>query len=599
MGLAASQARLLTITARKADCEFQSMSLSHQKLSLSRDMEKVSSAYQNSLNTTKLMYDYQGSGESNINLTYGLLMTPSVYNDYYPKLVTDAQNRVMLNSSYAAAARAAGIPAEGLNGTPSSDVRNKFVEALANQGVITATSAATIVGTNYSNTLGLGKTTSTTAVTTDYTYQQFMDVIKTNTDSTSTAGVTLGVGGVLNGAGNVFENERFYRVTDGNVENTELGSSAGTGGSVTLYDLLSGNSQYYLSILSKKGGELPIYGADYLQNKIAGDGGILDWMMDQFSSVLGGIAANDTALQYAYNAVYDMIVPNTHLQDWHNGVNGDTSYKDHLDQKKSKLEEWAQPENSQLKQWMDEIGEGEITQNHRSHDDSKMQRSQNYMGFTYTADKNASGFFYSKTHKDRNDKSQVSINLNNIAQAFLTAYVQYMQGIGESQYSFQKGDKSQCNLYDGTDKNFKFTVYAGSETEDDSTQLISNFYDSMFNMICMNGWTENDKIDDADYMSEMMKNGMAFISSISDDGYYYQGNYSTDKCILEVTDTEAIARAEAKYNTEKTKIENKEDTIDLKMKNLDTEISSLTTEYDTTKQVISKAIEKSFKRYEA
>lgn len=590
MGLAASQARLLTITARKADCEFQSMSLSHQKLSLSRDMEKVSSDYQNSLNTTKLMYDYQGSGESNINLTYGLLMTPSVYNDYYPKLVTDAQNRVMLNSSYAAAARAAGIPAEGLNGTPSSDVRNKFVEALANQGVITATSAATIVGTNYSNTLGLGKTTSTTAVTTDYTYQQFMDVIKTNTDSTSTAGVTLGVGGVLNGAGNVFENERFYRVTDGNVENTELGSSVGTGGSVTLYDLLSGNSQYYLSILSKKGGELPIYGADYLQNKIAGDGGILDWMMDQFSSVLGGIAANDTALQYAYNAVYDMIVPNTHLQDWHNSQ----EYKDHLDQKKSKLEEYAQPENSQLKQWMDEIGKGEDTKGFRSHNDSTMQKSQNYMGFTYTADKNQ-GFL----HKDRNDKSQVSINLNNIAQAFLTAYVQYMQGVGDSQYSFQKGDKSQCNLYDGTDKNFKFTVYAGSKTEDDSTKLISNFYDSMFNMICMNGWTENDKIDDADYMSEMMKNGMAFISSISDDGYYYQGNYSTDKCILEVTDTEAIARAEAKYNTEKTKIENKEDTIDLKMKNLDTEISSLTTEYDTTKQVISKAIEKSFKRYEA
>lgn len=594
MGLAASQARLLTITARKADCEFQSMSLSHQKLSLSRDMEKVSSDYQNSLNTTKLMYDYQGSGESNINLTYGLLMTPSVYNDYYPKLVTDAQNRVMLNSSYAAAARAAGIPAEGLNGTPSSDVRNKFVEALANQGVITATSAATIVGTNYSNTLGLGKTTSTTAVTTDYTYKQFLDVIKTNTDSTSTAGVTLGVGGVLNGAGNVFENERFYRVTGGTVEPTELGSSVGTGDSVTLADLLEGNSQYYLSILSKKGGELPIYGADYLQNKIAGDGGILDWMMDQFSSVLGGIAANDTALQYAYNAVYDMIVPNTHLQDWHNGVNGDTSYKDHLDQKKSKLEEYAQPENSQLKQWMDEIGKGEDTKGFRSHNDSIMQKSQNYMGFTYTADKNQ-GFL----HKDRNDKSQVSINLNNIAQAFLTAYVQYMQGVGDSQYSFQKGDKSQCNLYDGTDKNFKFTVYAGSETKDDSTQLISNFYDSMFNMICMNGWTENDKIDDADYMSEMMKNGMAFISSISDDGYYYQGNYSTDKCILEVTDTEAIARAEAKYNTEKTKIENKEDTIDLKMKNLDTEISSLTTEYDTTKQVISKAIEKSFKRYEA
>ena len=67
----------------------------------------------------------------------------------------------------------------------------------------------------------------------------------------------------------------------------------------------------------------------------------------------------------------------------------------------------------------------------------------------------------------------------------------------------------------------------------------------------------------------------------------------------EVADEEAIAKAEAKYNTEKTRIENKEQTIDLKMKNLDTEISSLTTEYDTTKGIISKAIEKGFKRYEA
>ena len=92
---------------------------------------------------------------------------------------------------------------------------------------------------------------------------------------------------------------------------------------------------------------------------------------------------------------------------------------------------------------------------------------------------------------------------------------------------------------------------------------------------------------------------MVYISSISDDGYYYQGNYATDKNISEVPDEEAIAKAEAKYNTEKNKIENKEQKIDMKMKSLDTEIASLTTEYDTTKSVISKNIEKSFKRYDA
>jgi hypothetical protein len=86
---------------------------------------------------------------------------------------------------------------------------------------------------------------------------------------------------------------------------------------------------------------------------------------------------------------------------------------------------------------------------------------------------------------------------------------------------------------------------------------------------------------------------------MSSDGFYYQGNYGTDKTILEVQDQDAIAKAQAKYNTEKSKIEFKEDRIDLKMKNLDTEISSLTTEYDTTKQLLGKVIEKSFKRYDA
>jgi hypothetical protein len=213
------------------------------------------------------------------------------------------------------------------------------------------------------------------------------------------------------------------------------------------------------------------------------------------------------------------------------------------------------------------------------------------LGFSYNAARNGSG----KTHKQT---SEVAVDLNNLAQLFLTAYVQYMQGIGDSNYSWEKGLLSASNLYDGTSDDYTFSIITDTEVDGDS-QLYANFYDAMFNRICLNGWVENDQIDDADYMTELLKSGMAYISSISDDGYYYQGNYSTDPYISEVTDDEAIARAEAKYNTEKTKIENKEDTIDLKMKNLDTEISSLTTEYESTKQVITKAIEKSFKRYEA
>ena len=57
MGLAASQARFLAITARKMNCEFQSMQIAQEKLSVTRDLQKAAQDYQNSLTQTKLIWD--------------------------------------------------------------------------------------------------------------------------------------------------------------------------------------------------------------------------------------------------------------------------------------------------------------------------------------------------------------------------------------------------------------------------------------------------------------------------------------------------------------------------------------------------------------
>ena len=130
MGLSASQARLLTITSRKSDCEYQSMRLSHQKIALSREMNEISNEYQNSLNQTILYYDFYGKGDTSNPLNYNLLMTPSALNDYLPTLITNQQGRVVVDSAIATAAKAAGIPQEGLNGLPSEDMRNAFIEGL-------------------------------------------------------------------------------------------------------------------------------------------------------------------------------------------------------------------------------------------------------------------------------------------------------------------------------------------------------------------------------------------------------------------------------------------------------------------------------------
>ena len=156
-------------------------------------------------------------------------------------------------------------------------------------------------------------------------------------------------------------------------------------------------------------------------------------------------------------------------------------------------------------------------------------------------------------------------------------------------------EKSTSKLIDD---NFVFNVVQEVDTSGDSV-LIANFYDMLFNQIATKGWVENDKVNDNEYLEEMLQNGGMYISTIADDNYYYMGNYSTNSYIKEITDEEGIAQAEAIYNREKEKITYKENILDMKMKNLDTEISALTTEYDTVKSVISKNIEKTFKRYNA
>ena len=91
-----------------------------------------------------------------------------------------------------------------------------------------------------------------------------------------------------------------------------------------------------------------------------------------------------------------------------------------------------------------------------------------------------------------------------------------------------------------------------------------------------------------------LKNGQLFISTLNTDGYYYQGHYTNSAHIAEVTDEDAIAQAEAEYNVTKSKLNYKEESLELELKNIDTELSALTTEYDTVKNLISKNVEKVF-----
>jgi len=221
-----------------------------------------------------------------------------------------------------------------------------------------------------------------------------------------------------------------------------------------------------------------------------------------------------------------------------------------------------------------------------------------HIGWTSNSYKNAVvGWFEDK-------KSEARLDIGNMLNAYLTYFADYMNGTSKTDkygmevFYVNKGQIVEANRLANTNNTFEYVWKVGSDVSSyDLGQ--ATFYDTLFNQICSKGWTENERIVENDYLREMLQNGMQFISKVKDDGYYYQGNYATDAYIKEIPDESLIAKAEAKYNTEKAKLNTKEETIDMKMKNLDTEISSLTTEYDTVKNIISKNVEKCFKRFNA
>ena len=82
MGLAASQARLLTITARLADNELRSQTINNAKMRLATQSSQASENYVNALNQASLMftnYDSTGAEQSQL-LTFNALTGYSQYN---------------------------------------------------------------------------------------------------------------------------------------------------------------------------------------------------------------------------------------------------------------------------------------------------------------------------------------------------------------------------------------------------------------------------------------------------------------------------------------------------------------------------------------
>lgn len=692
MGLAASQARFLCITARKADCEYKSTELAQQKLEITNQLSDISTEYSNAMNATKLMWS-NDAVDGDFSMSYGLLMTPSVANDYNPYMVTTASGAIVLNSEYAAAAKAAGISKAG--GIGSQDSRDKFIAALSYQGLITDTTSKAITRTDYevdtdktaANNKITFKTNPTTATSgVDWNSAAGMGAIPKNKNSV--AAMTLS--DIINSSAigqktidwaKVSANGKTTKkeYTEETSRLQKLVSKAQTGNITDdIVNQLKRDKANYMSANPapkdtetekrakydadiKKFDEM-ITQASYIQTKKADDKGNITYTYkdaagkEQTASFNKTTALNNIKTQLqsdldTYEKAHETSVVdfkdtfNTTANSLASGKNGGKTF--------------SVVENGVINHYADEISSisiGDILSNQvvlmSNNTDLTAFKQQvvellnsivGVFGYSKSEDLTGQGlnvdeasakalkFAYDmviatylntkaveRTGNRTSDKSTVdnsayqnavdynrigsdnendgkgtycAVSLTNMLNSFLTYYENSLTG-ADSPYVVGKSVETSQYVTD----NSGYT-YIGQDDEDSVTEAdkkSADFFDEVYNNILEHGWREDASIDDSEYLENAIKNGNYSMSSLNNDGYYYQTRYNETGYVVEVSDKDAIARAEAEFTSKKAELTYKEDSIDLKTKQLDAEISSLSTEYDTVKSLISKSIEKTF-----
>lgn len=620
MGLATSQARFLCITARKADCEYKSTELAQQKLEITNQLSDISANYANAMNSTKLVWK-NDLVENDYGLTYNLLMTPSAANDYNPYMVTTSSGAIVLNSEYAAAAKAAGISKAG--GISSADGRDKFIAALVPGGIVTQDTANSIMTTDYvatkmdDGTLKVDKA-NTSATTGNVGWNSGAGMGSTPLDKNSVDGLDISalitsdlIGKQLVDWAQLITTSS-EQITSAKYDSTIKDYDVQIKKAATALQYAEANTEDYTA--KKKALEaLQDAKADFI--KEAKKKGIVDVTRDNFQ--MDNNSIRDTGFTVVSNGtitydedtikkmtIGDLLSSNIVLMTQNQSADKMSKYATKLmesiasifgyrnsghglnmDSKSNEALEFAMTmvKNINLK------ASNAITQG-TSVDDKAMTNNSAYVNANDYNRIGTSGKYVFPT----GPVSYQAVSVSNLLSSFLTYYDNYMNG---NSSAYVVGKRVDTSAFVTDDRNYRYFAEAEG-TATSQKEKLADFYDQLYNNLCEKGWREDASVQDNEYLENALKTGRYAMSSLHEDGYFYQTRYNETGYIVEETDSDAIARAEAEFTQKKAELTYKEDAIDMKSKKLDAEISSLSTEYDTVKQLISKSIEKTFQMFQ-
>jgi len=131
----------------------------------------------------------------------------------------------------------------------------------------------------------------------------------------------------------------------------------------------------------------------------------------------------------------------------------------------------------------------------------------------------------------------------------------------------------------------------------DNADAKAQWYTNMFNRM-KQGYKvlENGLASSSKWIEYAMESGIVTMEQVDKSFNWKSLDYKTCTRITEQTDnSDLVAKAEAEYNRAMKDIDAKDSIYDIELKNIDTEHTSLQTEYESIKSVISKNIDRTFK----
>lgn len=635
MGMAASQARLLSITTRLSDNELRSQLINNQKIRLATESSKASERYVAALNNTKMMYSaYDVKGNPlNKELTFANLTAYSSYNNQYGLRNLSGQILVSEETAhnYENAVKAAenntettaleeflksynlekgttffdgvttdiidaclGMPEGESSGLTGADLKAMYLGGADTQGTVHEGYDAILSGTEYNS--NFEPLFTEYAETYDIYLKEMYDYIDTyNKD-------TLGLEalkGAVESTTDIGALKNHYN-TFINAVNTAGGK--GIQGSTYFADLVE------YAEMTRDG--LQPQATSRNGNTITVDG-LFTLNIINSTAHTATVTAIDTSASYNFGGFdgTNYLVNQVFTDDDGNSAtvvyyvpetSGDAYSKEDIDATTYQstlialISGYLQNSYEQL-----DLSKFELDQNNPDQKAAALARENFENAAKALSQYMFGGVVDKEEYQNLNDLTYLFARKENFTEGFTSVFdVLILDAVLN-----ELGDPN-VTWIDTTNPNEDATAKA-------------QWYTNLFNRMQTVTTTEKDDgtiteeiktnyqvLEDglatsAEWLQFALESGLVSMEQVDANNNWCSTLYSNCSDITETTDANEATVAEAEYNATMAKIEAKDKQFDIQLKNIDTEHESLQTEYDSIKSVLDKNIERNFKMYSA